>query len=677
MAIQTASIAIISGGVSPFTYSWSNGASSATANGLLAGAYTVTVTDANNCSETGTATVSDAGAPSISISGSDVSCNGGNDGSASIIASGGTLPYTYLWNTSATTSAISSIAAGTYSVDVSDASGCTASTSIIISEPTALTLSMNVTDASCGMMDGTATVTASGGTGTYTYMWNDGQTTATAVALAAGTYSVTVTDVNNCSTNSSVVVSQVNGPSVSITTTDASCGNADGSATASASGGNGTYNFTWSNGQTGATITGLAAGNYQVTVTDGNNCTDNTSFTILDAGGPAITITHTNVSCNSSSDGTATVTAIGGTLPYSYFWDDPANSTTATISGLTAGTYNVTLTDAQGCLTVGTTTITDPGTLSTSITAIDDNCNGGCNGLATVSIAGGTGGYNYMWNDPAMQTNAIATGLCAGTYMVSITDSLGCEAIESITISQPSSLSLAIGVTNGACGNPTSLISATVSGGTTPYSYSWSADTNQVGAVISGLISGNYSLIASDNNNCSITDTFSVNNGLGLGLSFEVNNESCTGIQDGSINLTMNGGTPPFNIVWSNGSGTEDIESLSAGLYTVFVIDNNNCFGSDSITVGSESTDCFNIPTGFTPNGDGTNDGWNIKGLEGFPKATVEVFNRWGSSVFNSDGYPEQWDGTYEGKELPAAVYYYIITIDDDNSYSGSITIIR
>ncbi len=287
------------------------------------------------------------------------------------------------------------------------------------------------------------------------------------------------------------------------------------------------------------------------------------------------------MSCNSTSDGTAAVTAIGGTQPYSYSWDDPGNSTTATVTNLAAGTYNVTLTDAQGCIAIGTASIDDPGILTTTITGIDDNCNGGCNGLATISVAGGTGTYTYTWNDPANQTNAIATGLCAGTYMVSINDSQGCQASEFITISQPPSLSLSINVTNGICGNPNSLISATVSGGTTPYAYSWSADSNQTGAFISGISSGNYTLIASDNNSCAVTDTFTVNNGLGLDLSFEVQDETCTNTGDGSIDLTANGGTPPFNFVWSNGSGNEDVEGLSAGLYHVFVVDINNCFGSD------------------------------------------------------------------------------------------------
>lgn len=672
----SASVSIISGGSGPFTYSWSNGASSSTASSLLAGTYDITVTDSDNCSSSGSASVSDIGAPSVTATGNDANCNGGNDGSASVSATGGNLPYTYLWSNGASTSSISGLTANTYSISVTDALGCTGSDNIIIDEPAALVITPTTVDASCGNSDGSASVYVSGGSGSYTYSWNSGQTSSSISGLSTGNYSVTITDGNNCTSNTSISISTTSGPSITIQTTDASCGISNGIAIASSTGGSSPLTYSWSNGQTGNTLTGLAAGQYTVTVTDASSCTDYINFTIIDTGSPIITLSTTNATCIGYSNGAIATSVIGGSAPYTYLWDNTGGSTSSVISGIGAGTYNVIVTDLYGCQTTASTTIIEQSILSTTLTTNDVTCFGSCNGNASVSIAGGNGTYTYSWNDPGNQSSAIATGLCSGNYSVTIEDSLGCQTSESITIGEPSELTVSVSTNDGSCGAANGLATTTVIGGNSPYVYIWNHDLSNSSSIATGLSTGAYTVLITDNNNCPITEVFSIDNGVGMEITITGSTITCSE-PNGSSEITSIGGTAPYTYQWSNGSTTQEITGLIEGEYQVTVTDANNCYRNEIITIENDGEDCFHIPTGFTPNFDGTNDTWNIKGVDNYPDMTVEVFNRWGTLLFSSKGYKEQWDGTYKGKELPSAVYYYIITLNEEINHSGSLTIFR
>jgi hypothetical protein len=290
---------------------------------------------------------------------------------------------------------------------------------------------------------------------------------------------------------------------LTITGEDPSCfGGNDGEASVSVNGGTAPYTYLWSDGQTTATATGLTAGTYTVTVTDANDCSVSESITLTEPTELLAEVVAGSIDCFGESDATATVTASGGTPPYTYLWDDPASQTTATATGLPAGTYQVTVTDSQGCIVVESITIVEPAALELTIDSDDVLCFGESTGSATANVSGGTPDYTYLWSDG--QTTQIATGLAAGTYEVTVTDANGCEITESITITQPEEILLSTATTDANCSDSddgTATVTAT--GGTAPYSYLWSDGQTTQTAI--GLAAGDYSVTVTDTNGCEAT----------------------------------------------------------------------------------------------------------------------------------------------------------------------------
>lgn len=434
----------VTGGLMPYAYAWSSGGSVTNTNsGLTAGTYTVSVTDAKLC-DTLIYTFSIT-EPTQLIAGttldSNVSCNAANDGGATATESGGTAPYTYAWSNSATTASITGIAAGVYSVTVTDANGCTDSASVTITEPAALIASSIVdSNASCNAFaDGGATASETGGTGPYTYAWSNSATTASITGISAGTYSVTITDANGCTDSSSVIITE---PAMlvasSVLDSNVTCNSlTDGGASVNQTGGTGPYTYLWSNSTTDSLITGVGAGTYSVTVTDANGCFDSASVTIAE---PTLLLASvavdSNVSCFGFSDGAATSMASGGTSGYTYLWSNAA--ATASISGVAADTYTVTITDANGCTDSASVVISEPDSLDLTTAVVDVTCNSGIDGEVNLTVTGGTVGFDFLWSNTA--TTANLNGVAAGTYTVMVTDANGCMKNTSATVAEPAVL---------------------------------------------------------------------------------------------------------------------------------------------------------------------------------------------------------------------------------------------
>ena len=583
----------ISGGTSPFTYLWSNTSTTDTITGLSAGTYSVTISDSCGASASGTVTVTQPNALSSATAtvNSNVSCNGGNNGNASVSVSGGGLPYTYLWTNGATTDTASGLTAGSYSVTVSDSCGTSASATITITQPaSALTLSVNETaNVICnGNNTGSASSTVSGGTSPYTYLWTNGGVTDTATGLSAGSYTLSVTDSNGCSASAMVTITQPNAlSSGAIVLANVTCnGNSTGSASANISGGTSPFTYLWSNTSTTDTISGLSAGSYSVTVSDSCGASASAMVTITQPNvlsSNAIVIN--NVGCNGNSTGSASANISGGTSPFTYLWSN--TSTTDTITGLSAGTYSVTISDSCGASASGTVTITQPNVLSSATATVNSNvsCNGGNNGNASVSVSGGGLPYTYLWTNGT--TTDTASGLTAGSYSVTVSDSCGTSASATITITQPASaLTLSVNETaNVICnGNSTGSASSTVSGGTSPYTYLWT--NGGVTDTATGLSAGSYTLSVTDSNGCSASAMVTITqpNALSSGA-IVLANITCNGNSTGSASANISGGTSPFTYLWSNTSTTDTISGLSAGSYSVTVSDSCGASASAMVTI--------------------------------------------------------------------------------------------
>jgi|GEM_PF-1204497 len=572
------------GGTAPYTYFWSNGQTTATINGLASGTYTVTVTDSKSCTKTSAANITQPTALGASTSATNVNCFGGTNGTATATPTGGTAPYTYFWSNGQTTATINGLASGTYTVTVTDAKSCTKTSAATITQPTALVASTSATNVSCfGGTNGTATATPTGGTAPYTYLWSNGQTTATINGLASDTYTVTVTDAKSCTKTSAANITQPTALEASTSATDVSCfGGTNGTATATPTGGTAPYTYFWSNGQTTATINGLASGTYTVTVTDAKSCTKTSAATVTQPTAFLVSTSATNVNCFGGTNGTATATPTGGTAPYSYLWSN--GETTGIISGLSAATYTVTVTDVNDCTTTATATVEQPAALSAVGSATDVNCFGGADGTATATPTGGTAPYTYLWSNG--ETTGIISGLSAATYTVTVTDVNDCTTTATATVEQPAAaLSAGASATDVNCfGGTDGTATATPTGGTAPYTYLWS--NGETTGIISGLSAATYTVTVTDANDCTTTATATVEQPAAtLSAGASATDVNCFGGADGTATATPTGGTAPYTYLWSNGETTGIISGLSAATYTVTVTDTNDCTTTATATV--------------------------------------------------------------------------------------------
>lgn len=564
--------AYASGGTGSISFSWSNGENSASLADI-AGTYTLTVTDVNSCTDTSSAIISEPLAVTVdSIVVADVSCNGGNDGSAQAFASGGNSAYSYLWSSGDATQSATGLSTGTYIVTVSDANGCTGIDSAAVAEPDALVLSPTVDTADCAGGTASTYVNVSGGTSPYTYLWIGGNTFAGGGIQPAGTYGVTVTDANNCSADTFATVYEPDTLVSNFDYKDVTCNTADnGSAWVDPSGGTSPYSVSWSLGGTTDTITGLAPGDISVTVTDANGCTAVDSTAIAEPAALSMTASVTDPTCFGGNDGSVSVTVSGGTTPYTYLWG--GGQTGTSVTGLGAGTYSITATDQNGCTLDSSFTLTDPSALAVdSVLADSLLCNGDNNGSAEVFASGGTGALSYSWSSGSSLSNE--SNLSAGDYFVTITDANSCTLIETVTIPEPAALTAVMsGTDETTAGANDGSATSTPSGGTGSYTYLWNnSGTTQT---ISGLSPGSYIVTVSDANGCDHIDSTFVN-AAGCTLvidSTEQTNVACFGGNEGTASVFASNGSGTYSYAWSNGQTTQTATGLTAGSFGVTVTD--------------------------------------------------------------------------------------------------------
>jgi gliding motility-associated-like protein len=571
-----------------FTYQWSNNASTQNLTNLSAGNYAVTVTDANGCSSSGSFNLNSPTPVSASTSSNDVSCNGGNNGSVSVLANGGAGFYTYQWsNNLGTTSLINNVGAGNYTVTITDANGCTATGSTSVSQPSPISIHLMPTTIACtGNATGSITTLITGGTGSYAYNWSNGiGNVQHPNNLSPGTYHLTVTDGNGCTKTASATIIQLPPMSVGVqNVSNISChGGNNGSINLNIINGTAPFSFNWTNG-IGNTQNpnNLSVGNYSVTVTDANGCTATTSATLTAPIALSASATSLSVSCHGGNNGSITLTRSGGVLPYSYAWSSPSIGNVQNPTNLAAGTYTVTITDGNGCQKTASTLVAQPPILSVSLTNTNITCHGASNASITTNVSGGTSPYTYTWNNPAIGNVQNPANLAAGTYLLTVTDNKGCTATASATVTQPSQMQATLTATNVSCfGGNDGAIAMSVSGGKAPYTFSWNNNAPNIQNP-NGLSANVYTCTVTDANNCVfVTNSVAIAQPSALNLMVANLALSTCNNNNGAISVIAGGGVPPYNYQWSPNAGvtgnTTVANNLGNGVYHVSVTDNNGC----------------------------------------------------------------------------------------------------
>jgi gliding motility-associated-like protein len=576
------------GGAAPYSFDWSNTEVSEDLSGLETGNYFVIVTDNNTCESFISGFVDQ---PDAALSASDVVtsviCNSDSTGVIDITTSGGTLPYSFDWDNGSIDEDIDSLPAGTYTLVITDDNLCTDTNTYIVNEPLALVLGSDLTDATCfGDNDGIIDLTPAGGVAPYSYQWSNDSTTQDLDSLIAGDYTLVLTDDNLCTAEVTLTINEPLAPiSVTADSSNISCfGGNDGFIDITVAGGNGSYSYVWSNAALTEDLTDLFIGTYTVAVQDFKGCTTNLTMTLTQPDEPlGLSVEMTPVICFSENNGTATVTAQGGTAPYSYLWSNTEDS--LFIDSLIAGDYSVVVTDSLLCTDSITITVTEPPVLTAVADSIDVLCFGDSTGTVSVVAQGGVGDYTYLWDTGTADTTTVVDSLPAGTYTVTVTDTNSCVFITSTTINQPlAPLSGVLDVTDNICfGEALGSIDAIISGGTVPYGYQWSNDSTT--AYIDSLAVGAYTLTVTDSNACVfIIDTIIVSPTL-LVVQDTVSNVNCFAGSDGWIDLTVSEATAPYQYLWNNADTLQDIDSLTAGTYEVVITDSNSCVTIYPVTV--------------------------------------------------------------------------------------------
>ncbi len=778
------------GGSGVLSYQWSDpaGQTTATASNLPAGNYSVTISDQNGCQLSLQTTVPAPPAISLTLDHTDALCYGTASGNASAAASGGAGNFTFQWSDpgSQTGMTAQNLSAGTYTVTATDGNGCTAVNTVLIAQPEALDLVTVPTMATCfGLADGAIITQVQGGTAPLSYLWSSGETGSGISNKTAGDYTVMVTDAAGCTAESSATITSPDALLVDVVAQNIACfGAATGSAKLNLSGGTGAYTVLWNGPNsfvaTGPEVNNLTAGNFSATVTDAAGCTlvQSVSLTApaaaLEISLPALGDTI----CFGASNGSATVLPSGGTPPYLYLWS-PNNQTSATVTGLSAGLYRVSVTDAKNCIAIDSVFIPQKESMTVQVQGGTTDCFGVNTGTAHVTavfygtIPANLNQFSWQWNTTPVQTGQQATGLQAGqTYTVTVTDQLGCSAAVSITLDQPSSLGVEFLPMAVLCfGDSSGQVQAIPSGGTPPYQFSWSTGAHT--KAVQNLPAGIYQLTLTDGNGCTIVDSVMIGQPNPLIGTSSKRDIGCLDESNGEILLAGSGGTPPYRYALNGGNwtGSPRQAGLQAGLFVPRIQDKNGCIvelppveivqhdpvlvdlgPSITITYG-ESTqlmaevsnavspvqyswnaadslwlsclDCPGpfvdglefahwfevqvvdslgcsassrilitvekvrkvfVPTGFSPNGDGANDLLLVHGQQSTRVVTFQIFDRWGELLYQNGGFQLNdpnagWDGTFRGEPVNPGVYVWVLEVEYRDGvreiFRGSTSLLR
>ena len=698
-------VAIPTGGTGTYNYGWSNVFGAANNGNLAAGTYTVTITDVNGCTGTASATVTEPSPlAAVAIQDRAVRCTGQANAHATVTPSGGVAPYTVKWDSNEDSTTALLLNVGVHTVTITDANQCSKTATITITEPAVVAATTTNTAALCYQTPtGIAIATGTGGVLPYAFQWSDGYSTGGATSthlnLIKGTYYITVTDLNGCSTTTSTSIAEPSPISVAVVPQDAKCAfSADGKGTATSSGGtpasatNG-YTYRWDSGESTNPGIALIKGSHTVTATDANGCTASTTFAVQ--GPDAITLNTkqiTNVSCFGLTNGSATIGVLGGSPGYTYAWS--AGSGSATQNNLAAGSYTVSVTDANGCtMPAVTVQITEPAQLQvTAITPQAAECNGANSGKITVTAAGGTTPYSYNWSNGAFGTPLL--NVASGDYTVVVSDANQCTNSARANVGEPTAVSAVATAINARCyGDRNGAIRVTgAAGGASPYVYSLDGISFSSSDYFTGVPAGNYNVRVQDANGCEKSLPLTV--GQSDPIQLNAGDDQSIKLGESAQLQAVISANGTVLIAWNPPSTLSDptisapvARPLETTVYNVTVIDTMGCRVTDEVRVTVVKKRACYVPTAFSPNGDQNNDFFTIfAGVEVSRIKSMKVFDRWGAMMYEAaDFLPNDagkgWDGYFRGQRLNPGVFVYFIEVEFKDGVTemlkGDVTLLK
>jgi len=673
------------GGSPPYQFAWAHGPTTEDVNNLGVGDYSVSVTDANGCIVLGAASINMPQAVSATINSNSPVCSN-SLGALEVIAAGGVAPYSYQWSFGATTRSVIDIPTGAHSITITDAVGCTAVATTTIVELAPVQVKTIATKAGCSGKGGDIRVTIENGMPPFVYKWSHGATTQNLTNVPAGQYEGIVTDANGCAgLMIATVESSANLEATAQTIPPTCFGAPNGAIQATISSGTAPFKYKWNTGATTEDLIKVKAGNYQLTITDAQDCEFVLNTTLIEPKEILISQqTQTKALCD-LSNGSITVKAEGGKEPYNYLWSTGA--TGSRLSNIPLGTYPVTVTDNNGCSQSQSLTLesecTCPEALYTNIMVNPSNC-GNRDGrimimvdqierytfewLPNVGIAGAfqnersglpSGDYRirvtyagqrqcseiveiFLGNNEAIATQVIVnqpaacekvngqvelspketiytwedgivshrrTDLAAGTYRIMAMDVNGCMQEVTVVVGQEACISCEVNATIEIAKVPTcdfkraSLVVNTT-GGKAPYTYQWSTATIGNTSKPTNLPIDQYQVTVTDRDNCTATAAITLSSPTctstcDVSASIITTDIKCAGTAEGVATVRVIDGKAPFTYAWSNGSNQPSIQNLLAGSYAVTVTDAKGCSVVEVVAIQENTTIQADFVTNF------------------------------------------------------------------------------
>ena len=674
---------IIDGGLSPYTVTWEGQTEADTITGLRPGPIHYQIEDANGCIIIDSAEVIQRVGFEVSNTASGLTCFTDTSAIGTVIATQGTPPYMYLWENDQTTPTSDLLHAGNNFVTITDQEGCEVVELVFVDAPARILIDADIIPTTCvGASDGSIEIAVGGGKGDpYDILWFNGVTSNMVNGLAAGTYCVTVTDVNDCEAIRCINVPDAPPIEANPFVTPVSCvGDCDGLIVVVPFGGSGDFIYEWTGPDNftsaGSLLSDLCAGNYQLTLTERNDPSCSQTFEVpVNVNDVVEIVMQPNrfISCYNGNDGVIEAIPTGGIAPFSYEWSDNVTMSNDSIaSSLSQGIYNVTVTDANGCTERDQLILSQPDSLAASFENEMILCFGESTGQTIVTIEGGVPDYVINWEMGS--TEDTLSMLPAGNYEITITDRNGCSLVDVSEVIQPDNpINIDLDITNETCrGGSDASVRLAVTNAVDPIMYSLDNINFSFDSTFLRLASGDYTAYVIDGNNCEQSVDFNLPEGPELFVDL---GDNTTVFFQSSITLSALVENNQGDIFYEWTTASSDvffsctecpnpvIENVTNSFTVRLVVtDEQGCIGEDFIIISIDDMSNVQVPEGFSPDGNGSNEELTVFGDDGIIIESFKIYNRWGSLVYSDSNFTTNsigrgWDGTFNGDDAPPGTY--------------------